>query len=51
MDSPVSSVYEFALEEAGGGALRYVPALNARDDHVGFMAELIEQHTAEWRKP
>ena len=28
---------------AGGEALRYIPALNARDDHVRFFAHLIEQ--------
>ena len=39
------------FEEAGGKALRYVPALNARDDHVQFMAELIEKHAAGWSGP
>ena len=28
---------------AGGESLRYVPALNARDDHVQFFAQLIQQ--------
>ena len=37
--------------EAGGEALSYVPALNARDDHVGFLAALIERHTAGWATP
>jgi ferrochelatase len=33
---------------AGGGSLHYIPSLNARDDHVRFLAELIQQHTAGW---
>ena len=33
---------------AGGGELRYVPALNARDDHVSFLSRLIERNTAGW---
>jgi ferrochelatase len=38
------------FEEAGGKSLRYIPALNARDDHVEFVTELIEQHTAGWAR-
>lgn len=34
--------------EAGGEALNYIPALNARDDHVAFIASLIEKHSAGW---
>jgi len=30
-----------AYAEAGGGALRYVPALNDRPDHLAFLAELV----------
>lgn len=30
-----------AYAELGGGALRYVPALNARPDHIAFLAELV----------
>ena len=37
--------------EAGGEALRYIPALNARDDHVRFLSELIEQHSTGWAAP
>jgi len=33
---------------AGGESLRYVPALNARADHVQFLAELVEGHIAGW---
>jgi ferrochelatase len=33
---------------AGGGSLHYIPSLNARDDHVQFLAKLIRQHTEGW---
>ena len=33
---------------AGGGELRYIPALNARDDHVSFLSRLIERNIAGW---
>ncbi|MFQ5982096.1 MAG: ferrochelatase, partial [Woeseiaceae bacterium] len=33
---------------AGGEELRYIPALNARDDHVGFLSRLIERNVAGW---
>ncbi len=33
---------------SGGGELRYVPALNARDDHVSFLSRTIEKHVAGW---
>ncbi len=34
--------------EHGGGELHYIPALNARSDHVKTLADLVEQHTAGW---
>jgi ferrochelatase len=34
--------------ESGGQSLRYIPALNARDDHVSLLAGLIERHSAGW---
>ncbi len=34
--------------ESGGGELRYIPALNARDDHVDLLAGLVQQHAAGW---
>ena len=34
--------------ESGGGSLRYIPCLNAREDHVSLLAGLIEQHSAGW---
>ena len=33
---------------SGGGELRYIPALNARDDHVSFLSRLIERHIGGW---
>ena len=36
------------FKSAGGEALNYIPALNARDDHVAFLARLIEKHAAGW---
>lgn len=34
--------------DAGGKALHYIPALNARTDHVDFLARLVERHTEGW---
>jgi ferrochelatase len=34
--------------EAGGGSLHYIPALNARDDHVDFLTGLVERHIEGW---
>jgi ferrochelatase len=36
------------FREAGGGDLHYIPALNARDDHVAFLARLLEKHAGGW---
>ena len=33
---------------AGGQELRYVPALNARDDHIAFLSRTIEKNVAGW---
>jgi len=33
---------------AGGGSLRYIPALNARDDHVNFLTGLVERNIEGW---
>ena len=33
---------------SGGGKLRYIPALNARDDHVSFLSRTIEKNVAGW---
>jgi len=36
------------FHEAGGERLTYVPALNARDDHLDFLAELVLRHLRGW---
>ena len=36
------------FKDAGGGELHYIPALNARDDHVDFLTRLIEKHIGGW---
>ena len=36
------------FEEAGGESLHYIPALNARDDHIALLGSLIERHTSGW---
>ncbi len=33
---------------AGGGTLNYIPALNARDDHIAFLSRLVEKHAGGW---
>jgi len=37
--------------EAGGKSLHYVPALNARDDHVAMVAGLVGRNTRGWDSP
>ena len=39
------------FEQAGGGRFRYVPALNDRADHVGFLADLVARHLQGWVEP
>ena len=34
---------------AGGGELRYIPALNERADHVRFLASLVSRQAGEWQ--
>lgn len=36
------------FSEAGGGELRYIPALNASDDHASLLAALITRQAAGW---
>lgn len=36
------------FRNAGGGELRYIPALNARDDHVSFLSHTIEKSVGGW---
>lgn len=33
---------------AGGDSLHYIPSLNARDDHVQFLAKLVLRHCSGW---
>ena len=33
---------------SGGGELRYIPALNAREDHIAFLSRSIEKNIAGW---
>lgn len=40
--------YANDFSAAGGGELRYIPALNARDDHIGFLSRLIARNVAGW---
>jgi ferrochelatase len=34
--------------EAGGKIFNYIPALNASDEHINLLAQLIVKHTADW---
>ncbi len=34
--------------EAGGVRLAYIPALNAREDHIRFLADLCKRHLQGW---
>jgi ferrochelatase len=36
------------FEEAGGGELHYIPALNDREDHIEALADLVLRHTRGW---
>ena len=37
--------------EAGGERYRYIPALNARPDHVATLAAVAERHLQGWTTP
>lgn len=53
----LETLEEIALQNAeryvaaGGGELRYIPALNARDDHTSFLSDLIAENAAGWGEP
>jgi len=53
----LETLEEIALQNAeayagrGGGVLRYVAALNARPEHVGFLAELVASRAIELGQP
>jgi len=36
------------FEQAGGGELRYIPALNDRDDHIEMFCQLIKRELSGW---
>ena len=36
------------FEEAGGEQFRYIPCLNAREDHVALLTELVAKNIAGW---
>lgn len=36
------------FKNSGGGDLRYIPALNARDEHVSFLSRTIERSVTGW---
>ena len=40
--------YAELFVNSGGGALQYIPGLNARDDHVAFLSRLVEKNSAGW---
>ncbi len=44
----IAMQYGSLFVAAGGGSFNYIPALNARDDHVAFLARLIEKHAGGW---
>lgn len=50
----LETLEEIAMQNAelftasGGGELRYIPALNAGDDHVQFLGQLIEKNLGGW---
>lgn len=50
----LETLEEIAMQNAelfiasGGKTLHYVPALNARDDHVEFLTDLVQKHLAGW---
>ena len=53
----LETLEEIALQNAerylaaDGGELRYIPALNTRDDHTSFLSRLIANNMTEWAEP
>lgn len=53
----LETLEEIALQNAeryvaaGGGELRYIPALNAREDHTAFLSGLVAENVAGWDTP
>lgn len=44
----IAMQYAGLFVESGGEALHYIPALNATDHHIDFLAALTAQHMAGW---
>ena len=50
----LETLEEIAMQNAelfrasGGGDLRYIPSLNAREDHVAFLSRLVEKNVGGW---
>lgn len=42
---------EYFMDEAGGEDYSYVPALNAREDHIAALCHLVESNTRSWHHP
>jgi ferrochelatase len=40
--------YAEVFVEAGGGALNYIPALNAHERHVNLLADLVQKNAGGW---
>ena len=40
--------YGDLFRAAGGAELNYIPALNARDDHIAFLSRLVAKHAGGW---
>jgi ferrochelatase len=44
----IAMQYGARFKTEGGGTLHHIPALNARDDHVAFLARLVERNAGGW---
>lgn len=44
----IAMQYAALFTKSGGGSLHYIPALNASDRHIDFLAKLTGQHLAGW---
>ena len=40
--------YAQAFTAAGGASLRYIPALNERDDHIAALSDIVVRHLGSW---
>ena len=40
--------YAQAFKAAGGQSLRYIPALNERDDHIAALSDIAASHLGAW---